>query len=174
MSRFYKFLSVTTLICINFIIQMSYIHAVLIKETNNIWRFDSWQYKMQLPSTLFGHSPQNFSLKNFLYFFLKKSALKEFLIFSQKSVSCFQESRTFLHFLKNYIAYILGKVYSESWYIQKNWKHIQNPKIFRTKSIFTIIVYSETRTCSEHGQTSTTESFAKIATQRTFKPKLNE
>ena len=35
---------------------------------------------------LYGPSPQNFSLKNFLYFFLKKTALKKFLIFSQKNL----------------------------------------------------------------------------------------
>ena len=34
----------------------------------------------------YGPSPQNFSLKNFLYFFLKKTALKKFLIFSQKNL----------------------------------------------------------------------------------------
>ena len=36
---------------------------------------------MELPTALFGLNPQNFFLKNFLYFFLKKSALKKFLIF---------------------------------------------------------------------------------------------
>ena len=33
-----------------------------------------------------GLSPQNVSLNNFLYFFLKIHALKEFLIFSQKKL----------------------------------------------------------------------------------------
>ena len=123
---------------------MSYIHAVLIKEeTNNIQHFDSQQYKMQLPSALFGHSPQSMSLKNFLYFFLKKSALKEFLIFSQKSFSCFQESKTFLHFLKTYFAYIFGKVYSEPWHVQKNQKYIRNPSIFRTLRYLELKAYSQ-------------------------------
>ena len=43
---------------------------------------------MQRPNALFGLSPQNFSL----IFFLKKSDLKKFLIFSQKSYSNFQET----------------------------------------------------------------------------------
>ena len=34
----------------------------------------------------FGLSPQNHSLKNFLYFFLKRPALKKFLIFYKKEL----------------------------------------------------------------------------------------
>ena len=40
---------------------------------------------MELPSALFRLGPKNFSLKNFLIYFPKKSAPKKFLIFSQKS-----------------------------------------------------------------------------------------
>ena len=38
----------------------------------------------QLPSALSGIRPQSFSLIKFLIFFVKKPALKTFLIFSQK------------------------------------------------------------------------------------------
>ena len=60
----------------------------------------------------FGLSPQNFSLKNFLYFFLKRSALEKFLIFSQKKL--------FLYFGKaifKTLAYLELEAYSEPWYI---------------------------------------------------------
>ena len=46
-----------------------------------------------------------------------------------------------------------GKVYSEPWYIQ-------NPNIFKTRSIFKTLVYLEPETYSEHCQTSTMEHFA--------------
>ena len=52
---------------------------------------------MQLPGTIY--SLQNFSIKWFLIFFLKKSALKKFLIFSQKKVFLrFSEKNVFLIF----------------------------------------------------------------------------
>ena len=45
------------------------------------------------------------------------------------------------------------------------WKrYIQNPGIFRTKSIFRTFVYLEPKAYPEHCQTSTIERFAKIAT----------
>ena len=47
--------------------------------------------------------------------------------------------------------------------------YIQNPGIFRTRSIFGTLVYSEPETYSEHCQISTMERFAKIATQLTFR-----
>ena len=40
-------------------------------------------------------------------------------------------------------------------------KYIQNPDIFRTRSIFRILVYLETEAYSEHCQTSAMERFAK-------------
>ena len=43
-------------------------------------------YIMELPNAISDLSPQNLSLKNFLYFFLKKTALKKFLKFSQKKL----------------------------------------------------------------------------------------
>ena len=52
-----------------------------------------------LPSALFGLSPQNFSLKKFI-FFIKKPDLKNFLIFSQKSFSNFQEME--LSYIQNH------------------------------------------------------------------------
>ena len=45
---------------------------------------------MQVPGALCSLSTQNFSLKKII-FFIKKPALKKFLIFSEKSISNFQE-----------------------------------------------------------------------------------
>ena len=84
---------------------------------------------MHLLGALSGLSPQIFYpkfLRNFLYFFRKKPALKKRLIFSQIFFSDFKETD---------LSYILGEVDSDSWYIQ-NWKHTQNPSIFRTRDIF--------------------------------------
>ena len=58
---------------------------------------------------LYGLSPQIFSQRNFLHFFLKKPALKKFLIFSQK--------KNFSNFQKTELFCILGKVYSKPWHI---------------------------------------------------------
>ena len=71
---------------------------------------------MQQPSALSSLSPQNFSLKNFVYFFLKKPNLKKLLIFSQKSFSNFQKTE---------LSYISVKAYSEPWH-KWNLRHIQN------------------------------------------------
>ena len=65
---------------------------------------------------------QNFSLENLLYFFPKQSALKRFLIFSQKTFSKLQEIKLFLK--KTFFLYS-GKGNLEPWYIQ-NQKYIQN------------------------------------------------
>ena len=67
---------------------------------------------MQRPRALSGLSPQSFTLKNDLYFFLKKPALKKFLIFSsnrtfsyygkwkpRKKSLIFQETETLKSFL---------------------------------------------------------------------------
>ena len=80
-------------------------------------------------------------------------------IFSKESCSCilgngnpekiliFQETETFLYFRKrNFL------VFQES--------YIQNPSIFRTRSIFRTLAYSEPEGYSEHCQTSTMKSFA--------------
>ena len=86
-------------------------------------------------------------------FFPKKPALKKFLYFLKKSFSNFQETE---------FSYISGKIYSEPWYIQ-------NPGIFRTRSIFRTLVYLELEAYSEpwyiqnsRCQTSTMEHLAKI------------
>ena len=55
------------------------------------------------------------------------------------------------------LAYLELEASSEPWYIH-------NSGIFRTRSIFRKLVYSELEPYSEHCQTSTMESFAKIAT----------
>ena len=61
-------------------------------------------------------SPQKFSLKIFLYFFLKKIySGKVSYIFSKKA---FQETELSYIFLKKiFFSYISGKVYSEPWHI---------------------------------------------------------
>ena len=66
-----------------------------------------------LRSALSGLSPQNFILKKILIFFPKKTALEQFLIFSQKTPPYFAGNETFLYFLKNSFSYISRKVYSE-------------------------------------------------------------
>ena len=111
-----------------------------------------------LPSALSGRNPQNFPLKNCLYFFLKKPALKKFLIFSYIYIffSNFQETELSYIFLRK-----VFPIFREM--------HIQNPGIFKTRSIFGTLVYSEPETYSEHCQISTMERFAKIATQLTFR-----
>ena len=66
---------------------------------------------MQRPSALSSLSPQNFSLKKFLTFFLKKSTLKKIIIFSQKKAFfIFQEmelskKRLFFYFGKMELLY---------------------------------------------------------------------
>ena len=115
---------------------------------------------MQLPSALFGLSPQKYSLKIFLIFFLKKPALKKFLIFPQKNFSKFQETELSYIFLKKVFL-----IFRE--------RSIQNPDIFRTKSILTTLLYSEPEAYSKYCQKSTMERFAKIATVALFKRKLD-
>ena len=86
------------------------------------------QYIIQWPNTRSDLNPQNFSLKNFLYFSLKKPALKKFLITSQKKLFLFSGNGTFLYFRKGIfrtLAYLQLEAYSEPWYIQ-NSRHIQN------------------------------------------------
>ena len=68
---------------------------------------------MQLPSALFGLSPQIFSLKNFLFFFLEKLLWKSFLYFLKKVFLIFSK-QNFLIFRERYS---------------------QNPGTFRTRSI---------------------------------------
>ena len=68
---------------------------------------------MQLPSALFGLSPQIFSLKNFLFFFLEKLLWKSFLYFLKKVFLIFRK-QNFLIFRERYS---------------------QNPGTFRTRSI---------------------------------------
>ena len=59
------------------------------------------------------------------------------------------------------MAYLELGAYSEPW-------HIQNPSMFRTRSIFRNLVYSERQVYLENCQTCTMERFAKIATWRIF------
>ena len=80
---------------------------------------------MLLSNALSGLNPQNFSLKNV---FLKKPALKNFLIFWQKIPSKFQQ-RKLSYILLEKALLIFWEIYSESWHIQNlrhNSKHDQN------------------------------------------------
>ena len=54
-----------------------------------------WKWNLALS----GLSHQSFCLKNVLHFFLKRPDLKKFLIFSQKSLSNFQETK--LSYIQN-------------------------------------------------------------------------
>ena len=105
---------------------------------------------MQQTSALFDISPDNFSLKKFLIFFLKNPALKKSLLFLKKSFSDFQKTElSYIFFKKVFL------IFRET--------YIQIPGIFRTKSIFSTLVYSEPEPYSEHCQTSTMERFTKTA-----------
>ena len=97
---------------------------------------------MELPSALFSLSPQNFSIKKFLIFFPKKSTLKKFLTFSQKSpqFSGNRNPEKVLIFQEVELCYISERyirnpnifrtlTYLEPW-------HIQNYGICRTRDIF--------------------------------------
>ena len=78
--------------------------------------------------------------KNSLYFLQKKF----FLYFGKR-----KPRKNSLHFRKrNFL------IFQE--------RYIQNPDIFRTKSIFRTLVYLGSEAYSEHRQTSTMERFAKI------------
>ena len=90
-------------------------------------------------SQLSGLSPQKYSLKKSLMFFLIKPYLKKFLIFSQKRLPNFQKTELSCIFLKKVFL-----IFRE--------RYIQNPGLFRT------LVYSK------HCDTPTLECFAKIAT----------
>ena len=83
---------------------------------------------MQLPSTLFGLSPPNFSPEKIFYLFFQKSFFeKVFYIFS-KNLFQISGNGTFLCFLKGIfrtLAYLELEAYSEPWYIQNPW-HMQN------------------------------------------------
>ena len=105
------------------------------------------QYNMQLPGALFGLSLKIFPLKNFLYFFLKKSCSEKVSYTFPKKAFLLFRKRNFLIFQERYIC---------------------NPSTIRTRSIFSNLVYSEHEAHSEHCQTSTMERFSKIATQCTF------
>ena len=100
-----------------------------------------------------------FSQKKAVPIFQETETPKKFLIFSRKKAFLvFQETETpnkFFIFQETELYHILGKVYSEPWYIQ-------NSSIFRTRSIFRTLVYSEPELYSEHYQTSTMKSFAEV------------
>ena len=102
---------------------------------------------LELTSAFSDLSPQSFSLKEFLIFIPKKN----FLIFSKKSFSNFQETELYCIFLKKVFL-----IFRE--------RYMQNHGRFRTRSIFRTLVYSEPEAYSEHCQTSTMECFANIAT----------
>ena len=96
--------------------------------------------------------PPNFSQKNFLYFFLKKLALKRFLILSQKKLQIFWDGS--LEKFRNFL--ILPEM--ELSYIWENTKsvfrtltflkplYIQNQGIVRTRGILRTLsnIYDET------------------------------
>ena len=94
---------------------------------------------------------KNPSRENFLYFRIPK-APKNFLYFLKRKLfiyfrkrkprknSLFFRKRNFLKFAESYI---------------------QNTSIFRTKSVFRILVYSQPEAYSEHCQTSTMKRFVK-------------
>ena len=85
---------------------------------------------MELPSALSGLSPQNVSLKNFFFFFLKYPALKNSFVFSLKNFSNFQET-------------VLSYIFFKKVFLIFREKFIQNPSMFITRSIFKTLVYSE-------------------------------
>ena len=64
---------------------------------------------------------QNFSLKSFLYFLLKKP-LKKFLIFSQKNFSIFKKTELSYIFLKK-VFLCFGKGMFRAWHVW-GWKRI--------------------------------------------------
>ena len=91
--------------------------------------------------------------KNFL-FFLKR----EFFLYSRKWKSlknslCFRKLKN----LKN-LLYFRKRNFLLFWE-----RYIQNPRIFRTRSIFRTLTYLKPRTYSEHRQTARMEFFSKTA-----------
>ena len=81
---------------------------------------------------------QKFSLKKFLLFFPKKPALKKFLIFSQKAFNFLgtETPKKSLYFRKqNFLIF--------------HERYIQNPSIFRTRSIFRTMAYLKPEGYSE-------------------------
>ena len=75
--------------------------------------------------------------------------------------------KSFSYFLKKTLV-----IFSKRNFLVFRERYIQNPAIFRTRSIFRNLVCSKPETYSEHCQTSTIEHFAKIATWRTFQAML--
>ena len=64
---------------------------------------------------------------------------QKFFIFQETKISYISVYGTFLYFRKCIIrtlTYLEQEAYSEHWYIE-------NPSIFRTRSIFTTLAYSE-------------------------------
>ena len=96
---------------------------------------------MELPSALSGLSPQNVSLKNFFFFFLKYPTLKNSFVFSLKNFSNFQET-------------VLSYIFFKKVFLIFREKFIQNPSMFITRSIFRTLVYLDPGVYSEYCQTS--------------------
>ena len=90
---------------------------------------------MKLPSTLSDLNSKFFP-KKFLIFFPKKPALKNFPTFSPKSFSNIQETELSHIFLKN-----LFLVFWE--------RYVQNPDIFKTRSILRNLAYLELEAYSQ-------------------------
>ena len=97
----------------------------------------------------------SFNIKKFLniFFYFRKRKLRKKNHFisgngNSKKASYISGDGTFLYFRKrNFLIF---------------WKrYIQNPDVFRTRSIFRTLVYLEPETYSKYCQTSTMERFAK-------------
>ena len=102
---------------------------------------------MKLPSARSGLSPKIF-LKIFLIIFPKKTCSEKFSYVFSKKPPNFQEIKLSYIFLK--IVFLIFRQ-----------RYIQNSDIFRTRSIFRTLVYSEPETYSGHCQTSAMACFAK-------------
>ena len=85
--------------------------------------------------------------KNFLYFLRETEILKNYLHFRKRNFLIFQER------------YIQNPGITELFYISE--RYVQKPGLYRTRSIFRTLLYSEPETYSEHCQISTRERFVK-------------
>ena len=78
---------------------------------------------------VFGLNSQDFSIKYFLYFFLKRPAFKKFLILSQKKAFLILRKRNFLFYLEKVFSrkvYFRTLAYLLEAYSDQNRRHIQN------------------------------------------------
>ena len=84
---------------------------------------------------------KTFSSKGFFYLFLKQPALKNY-IFSKKAFLIFRK--------QNFLTFSQQKVFLIFWE-----RYIQNHEIFRIRTIFRTLIWSEPEAYSGHCQTST-------------------